>query len=194
MKLKFSAAAAVVLCSVYASHSPAQQVDIVPMAEDDRRAMLGDEQVLRFVPGQIIVKYRQRTAEAEARLRASGLEGHVTTTSGGEYIYRLPVATMTTLSAAQAERTVQDAVREMAARDDVEYAQPNYLVHIVREPNDPGYALQWHYRNNGSGSGQSPGGINLPDAWDVTTGNPAVVVAVLDTGILPNHPDISGSS
>ena len=39
----------------------------------------------------------------------------------------------------------------------------------------------------------SHGGINLPKAWDVTDGSPSIVVAVIDTGILPDHEDIAGS-
>jgi serine protease len=76
----------------------------------------------------------------------------------------------------------------------VEYAQPNYILRIAdRTPNDPRYPEQWHYFNNGTGAGMVPGGINLPKAWDASTGSNAVVVAVIDTGILPNHPDIQGS-
>ena len=142
MKLKFSSAAALLLCISAVPHASAQQVDIVPVTESVRQAMLGDQRALRFVPGQVIVKYRLRTADAEAQLRASGLEGHVTTTSGGEYIYRLPVGAVGIMSAEQAERAVLDAIQTIAARGDVEYAQPNYLVHIFREPDDPGYDLQ----------------------------------------------------
>jgi serine protease len=91
------------------------------------------------------------------------------------------------------DRTLQ-LVREFAARPDVEYAQLNYILRISdRTPNDPRYPEQWHYFSNGTGPGQSPGGINLPKAWDVSTGSNAIVVAVIDTGILPNHPDIQGS-
>jgi serine protease len=64
---------------------------------------------------------------------------------------------------------------------------------IVRTPNDPRFPEQWHYRDNGAGTGQSPGGINLPRAWDASIGSSSIVVAVIDTGILPNHPDIVGS-
>jgi len=46
------------------------------------------------------------------------------------------------------------------------------------------YYRQWHYFD-------SLGGIELPDAWDVTTGSSDIVVAVVDTGIL-NHPELSG--
>ena len=51
-------------------------------------------------------------------------------------------------------------------------------------PNDNLFAQQWHYF-------EPLGGINLPAAWDVTTGSAAITVAVIDTGILP-HADLAG--
>ena len=44
-----------------------------------------------------------------------------------------------------------------------------------------GFQSQWHYPL-----------INLPEAWDTTVGNADVLVAVIDTGILFNHPDLAG--
>jgi serine protease len=62
-------------------------------------------------------------------------------------------------------------------------------------PNDPLYGLQWHFRENGSAAGQSAGGAGFGGFWDKAklTGSRDVVVAVVDTGIQMNHPDIKGS-
>ena len=61
----------------------------------------------------------------------------------------------------------------------------NYIRRATATPNDPLYRLQWHLRD-----------ISLPQAWDITTGpnNGAadVVVAVIDTGVRLDHPDLAG--
>ena len=65
MQVKFSGAAVLLLCVIAVPHASAQQVDIVPVTDSVRQAMLGDGRTLRFVPGQVIVKYRLRTAAPE---------------------------------------------------------------------------------------------------------------------------------
>ncbi|MBE9540257.1 MAG: S8 family peptidase, partial [Proteobacteria bacterium] len=65
----------------------------------------------------------------------------------------------------------------------VVFAEPNYRVHALAVPNDTAYPTQWHYPL-----------INLPAAWDMTTGVPEVIVAVIDTGILAGHPDLAGQT
>jgi serine protease len=73
------------------------------------------------------------------------------------------------------------AIKALRQRPDVLYAEPNYLRLPMAVPNDSYYNLQWHYPL-----------INLPQAWDITTGNSNVIVAVIDTGVLLNHPDLQG--
>ncbi|MBU0483700.1 MAG: S8 family serine peptidase [Proteobacteria bacterium] len=75
-------------------------------------------------------------------------------------------------------------IKKLNARQDVEYAEPNFIYHPTRVPNDSYYSYQWHYP-----------AINLPQAWDITTGTPAagnVIVAIIDTGIVLAHPDLQG--
>lgn len=71
-----------------------------------------------------------------------------------------------------------------AADPTVEYAEPDYVALPAFTPNDPSFSSQWHYH-------EPTGGINLPSAWDQSTGN-GVVVAVVDTGYRP-HIDLAGN-
>lgn len=74
----------------------------------------------------------------------------------------------------------------------VEQAQPNYIYEATT--NDQSYNLQWGLKNTGQDiegkKGMANADINAEAAWAVTKGN-GVKIAVLDTGIDPNHPDIS---
>jgi len=147
----------------------------------------------QFVPGEVIVKMKP-SGDAEAMTRSMfGMERSVRMTSGGEIIIKVNPSMRQRLSAAQMIDETLALVEELNQRPDVEYAQPNYILKRQSTPNDSRYDEQWHYFMNGLEDGQSPGGIGLPEAWDVTKGSPDVVVAVLDTGILPEHPDIAGS-
>lgn len=183
----------VIICHLSVGISNAEDIEIVPTTGDEVSELLVEKRQLRWVPGQVILKYKAgEPTMTAAEARAEGME-HVRETSGGEYVYSLFADTIGTLSATAARERTLAMVQDMSARDEIEYAQPNYLLHIVRTPDDPGYASQWHYFDNGRGNDEAPGGINLPDAWDTTVGDPAVVIAVIDTGILPDHPDITGS-
>lgn len=89
------------------------------------------------------------------------------------------------------------ALAERLAREgDVEYAVPDRRKRIVAAPNDPLYttaptlaAGQWYLRANDA---NFPAAINAEGAWTTTTGNPGVVVAVVDTGIRRDHADFAG--
>lgn len=91
---------------------------------------------------------------------------------------------------------VQSIVSELRARDDVEYAEPNYLITLgTVVPNDPDFAIQWALFNpglfiNDSFSTQNAD-IKASQAWDITTGSPNVIIAVTDTGIDLTHPDLA---
>jgi subtilisin family serine protease len=61
-------------------------------------------------------------------------------------------------------------------------------------PNDPLYARQWHLRNSGQTGGTAGADIDAPDAWDVTRGDPSIVIAVIEiTGFDVGHPDLAAN-
>ncbi|NLH42895.1 MAG: S8 family serine peptidase, partial [Planctomycetes bacterium] len=83
-----------------------------------------------------------------------------------------------------------EAAMKFAASPDVRYAEPNYRYQLSRTPNDPSFKDQWALNNTGQTNGLADADIDAPEAWDVTTGNKDLIVAVLDTGIDATHPDL----
>ncbi len=74
-----------------------------------------------------------------------------------------------------------NAIAELNLRRDIQYAEPNYIIRSLLVPNDEFYPYQWHYPI-----------IDLPGAWDITTGSSDIVVAVVDSGIAPGLKDLQG--
>ena len=64
----------------------------------------------------------------------------------------------------------------------VEDVAPNRIRRAAAVPNDPGYSVQQTYLQ----------AMHLPDAWEVTTGTDGLVLAVLDSGVQLDHPDLAG--
>ena len=59
-------------------------------------------------------------------------------------------------------------------------------------PNDPRYNSQWHLNNTGQDAGGTPGAdIHAEEAWDITTGDPNVIMVIIDTGGDIDHPDLA---
>ena len=72
---------------------------------------------------------------------------------------------------------------------------PDVITDTTITPNDPLWELQWHFQNNGTGEGESVGGSSFQEFWtrQGTDGSADVVVAVVDTGLQLEHPDIKDS-
>ena len=183
-------------CTQQSEQKPAT-AKVLSMAPQTVEALLERRITANFVPGEVVVKMKPAASGLRimpaTELKRLNLEIKSEQTSGGEIVYRLPATMLNSLKAEDARARTIAAVKSLQARADVAYAQPNYIFQITAVPNDSNYPKQWHYFDNGNGAGQAPGGINLPTAWNTTQGSAAVVVAVIDTGILPDHEDIAGS-
>jgi len=143
-----------------------------------------------FIAGQLIVKHLGRSISPAHGLdplieqRSLGRPGANSPglyelLSAGARSIDLPAGAR--LSIAQRLRMhTLTALKALHRDPDVVYAELNMLAQAHAVPDDTFYGSQWHYP-----------AINLPFAWDTTTGSNDVIVAVVDTGVLLAHPDLN---
>jgi serine protease len=87
--------------------------------------------------------------------------------------------------------SLEATLERLSADPAVEFAEPDARMRPHRVPNDPGFTGQWFLHENGPGiDGTIASAVDAVAAWDLTTGLPSVVVAVIDTGVRFDHPDL----
>lgn len=123
-------------------------------------------------PEELIVKYRTGT---EAR------RDEVHKRHGSHRMKEYPNFEMERVKV-RPGTTLAEAISEFESDPDVLYAEPNYRVHTMAVPTDPSYSQLWGMEK-----------IRASAAWDATTGSANVVVAVIDSGIDVNHPDLKAN-
>jgi serine protease len=176
--LKICAAALVAFGSLAAHAAPSDAAQTKVITQTDR----------------LIVKYKDAADNSKGAMPARAMSAvrQALIARAGQQVgatLRALRATATGADVLQLSRTMSlDEARalaaELKARDpDVEYAEPDRIMTALAVPNDPMYSQQWHYY-------EAKGGLNLPAAWDKSTGA-GINVAVIDTGYRP-HADLSG--
>ncbi|HYF76149.1 MAG TPA: S8 family serine peptidase, partial [Symbiobacteriaceae bacterium] len=130
------------------------------------------------VPGEFIVKFQPGTTRAQKTQAARK--------DGGALVRRigalgLDVISFPALRARPNAQTAERVLNGLKQNPNVTYAEPNYIYRTTFTPNDPRLGSQWAWNK-----------IQAPAAWDVTQGASDTVIAVVDTGVQRNHPDLDG--
>lgn len=150
-------------------------------------APLGEQAEAEYAPGQVIVQFAPR---ARGDVRADALAA-----VDGEQVDTLGRASTVLVEVGPGE-TVEQAVARLEAQPGVLSASPNWVIHGDAVPNDARFGELWGLANGGQAvngvAGVADADIDAPEAWDLTTGSSGVVVAVIDTGIAYDHPDLAG--
>ncbi len=137
-----------------------------------------------WVPGQVIVRFRQRVETGEAGSLLDPLRFR----PGRLLVRALDIYLVELLGNLE----VEQALRLLRRDPDVLYAQPDHLLELrLTFPDDPSFASQWALDNP-----DNDADIDAPEAWDFTTegvdpGGDPVVVAIVDSGMELSHPDLA---
>src|SRR5262245_55815131 len=139
----------------------------------------------RHAPDSILVRFKAAAPPSE-RTQAHAMAGvgvhRSFTLVEGLQVVRVPPG-----------MTVKETIERYQRHPAVLYAEPNWIVHHQASPNDPGFGDMWGLHNTGQSGGVPDADIDAVEAWNLTTGSSDVVVAVIDSGIDPNHPDLSAN-
>src|SRR5665213_2084724 len=139
----------------------------------------------KYRQGEVLVRFKSGvTASSKERAHAAVSGTMIREWKGVEGLQRIGLS--------QRIR-VEDALKKYRANPDVSDAEPNYVLHAVGTPNDAQFSQLWSLQNTGQKGGVPGADIHATQAWNMTTGSPNVVVAVIDTGIDYTHPDLAAN-
>ena len=142
-----------------------------------------------FVPGELLVKFRpevRKQAAADYQEWFNISTKRTFAINGYQHV-KLPEGV-----------DIEEALELYLEDPDVEHAEPNYIVYAdIAPPNDTYFNRLWGLHNTGQNvngtNGTADADIDVLDAWDVTTGSSNVIVAVVDSGVDTNHPDLQAN-
>lgn len=140
-----------------------------------------------YVPNELIVKFKKGVGQTEELTEFSAqnhLQNHGFFAPEGAALLEV-----------RKGRSVDQTILQLKQNPQVEYAEPNYIRELYALPsNDPLKNDLWAVENTGQTiqgiAGKPDADMDLSEAWQITEGDPQVVVAVIDSGVAYRHPDL----
>ncbi len=139
------------------------------------------------VPGEYVVRLKSGQIQTMNKVVLSQKLGAFVKSS-------IPSLNIVVVKRAAFESTAS-AVKTLASNSLVDIAEPNYLYKINATPDDPMLGQLWGLKNIGQADSSGKMGVagidvDAEKAWDIETGSDKMIVAVIDTGVDFNHPDL----
>ena len=122
----------------------------------------------KYVPDRLLIKFKKdiSNSEKEKTLKENGASVLAEIKQIDVKLIKVP------------EQALEKVQAAFAKNSKVEYVEKDFILEPAAIPNDPYYPNQWHLQS-----------IKANEAWDITKGS-SIPIAILDTGIDPNHPDL----
>lgn len=140
------------------------------------------------VEGEIIVKFKSHVSTDDAMLKHISEKTHASINALVKRRFKgIRGLELVKLSE---NKSMKQALEFYLNNPDIEYAEPNYIVHATLTPNDPDFTNLWGLHNTGQSSGTNDADIDAPEAWNISFGTNSVIIAVVDSGVAYDHPDL----
>ncbi|MGQ8365734.1 S8 family serine peptidase [Glaciecola sp. 1036] len=140
----------------------------------------------------VIVKYKENVSKVERMRARSSVGATISDKNRDEIDDRFSNLLDGRLANLKLRgKSVKEALEVLRKNPAVEYAEPNYVWRKAVVPNDPGFGDLWGLNNTGQNGGTVDADIDAPEAWEITTGDSDVIVAVIDSGVDYNHEDLA---
>lgn len=167
---------------------PGSQANAQRNGQPDRAATVISSRELAYVPGELLVKFKPQ-ASAESRAIIHGR-------LGAHEVRSFPASGVRRVKLPK-DLPIETSLRIYQSDPNVEYAEPNYYRRALAIPNDSAFGALWALHNTGQPvnglAGTTDADIDAPEAWDLTTGSSNVIIAVIDSGIAWDHPDLAAN-
>ncbi|MFB3896693.1 MAG: S8 family serine peptidase [bacterium] len=135
-----------------------------------------------YVPDELLVKFKSGCS-------AMAVEA-INTEVGARNLNYYPEIGVTRVKLTEKQSMLSAISTYAKYRDKIEYAEPNYYIHLLQTPNDPSFTQQWNFNNTGQTGGTPDADIDAPEAWNISIGDSTFIIGVIDTGIDNTHPDL----
>ena len=157
-----------------------------PGSKSAVRLVSAGERAVVAHPRRLIVKFKPGVA---ARGSAKALSF-----AGVRTLKHLRTPRLRTVEIRDKRRRIDEVLAKLRRQPGVEYAEPDYRVHVdALYPDDPRFGELWGLHNTGQSGGTPDVDVDAPEAWSQTTGDSGVVVGVIDTGVDYTHEDLAAN-
>ena len=139
---------------------------------------------------QAFVKFRE---SASPTARGAAIAAAALPVESIHHYEMIPGLALVSFDARRGDEVLAE-VERLAADPAVEFAEPDLVVTVRRTaviPNDALFGQLWGLRNTGQSGGLVGFDMRSTEAWSLTTGDPSVLVMVIDTGVQLDHPDLN---
>jgi len=156
---------------------------------------------IEYVPGELLVRFAPKLDATQLNIEEKSQI--LSCLTGVTIKHSFKIVPGLVLIKVPQHCKVEDAMKTLNRTNGIVHAHPNYKVRVASIfPDDSNFNQQWALHNTGqthpvdcggTTSGTPDADIDAPQAWDIHTGSGDIIVAVLDSGVNYNHPDLAAN-